>query len=76
MSKRHLIQASLHHYDYKGRRTAPTKRTFAMLCIGSEPQVLTIHIPDKLATRFRDIRISRKELERVLAQCPQESASE
>jgi hypothetical protein len=47
-----------------------------MLAIGSEPQCLTINIPDKLKTRFRSIQISRKELERVLAQCPQESASE
>jgi hypothetical protein len=72
----HLVRAFVHHYDDEGRRTAPAKKTFAMLAIGSEPQCLTINIPDKLKTRFRSIQISRKELERVLAQCPQESASE
>lgn len=69
----HTVRAFIHHYDDRGRRTAPAKRTFAMLAIAANPQVLDITIPDKQKTRFRSIQISRKELERVLAQCPPET---
>jgi hypothetical protein len=66
----HTVRAFIHHFDDRGRRTKPAKRVFAMLCIGSEPQALTIELRDKRTTRFRSVSISRAELERVLKANP------
>lgn len=66
MSSR-VVRAYIHYYDDHGRRTEPAKRIFALLCEEKNKDVLDISVPDKYATKFKSIRISRAELERVLA---------
>jgi hypothetical protein len=64
------VRAFIHHYDDHGRRTKPAERSFALLCTKMKPQVLEISLRDERSTRFRSIRISRAELERVLKDNP------
>ena len=66
------LRAFIHHFDGNGRRTKPAERVFALLCTGSNPQVLDISIPDKRSTRFKSIQITRTELERVLKSHPKD----
>lgn len=68
------VRAFIHHYDDHGRRIKPAERTFALLCRdGRGREILDIPLRDKRVTVFRSVQISRAELERVLAQSPQET---
>jgi hypothetical protein len=63
----YTVRAFIHSYDDRGRRIGRAQATRARLCVNEKPrQVLTIRIPDKTTTKFRDVYITRKELERVL----------
>lgn len=59
------VKVKLREYNDSGQITK-VRKVQMRLCVGENPQVFTIEIPDKRKTRFTEIIFSRRLVESII----------